>query len=136
MILRKLVKNIGFVILLGSAWFFLCGMGGVFEHREELSALKDQGEEEAAKDKELAAQDASFQNVRSALVHGELKEGMPGRNLILKLGPPSVMSPKADGQEWLYIARGKKWLGNSRITLYFDKDSRLKNWRCDHADCG
>ena len=132
---EKILKNIGFMVLLGTVGFFSCGMGGVFEHREELGTLKDQGEEEAGKEKELAAQDASFQNVKAAIVRGELKEGMPGRDLVSKLGPPAVTIPKDEGHEWLYIARSKKWLDSPRVALYFDKDGRLKGWECTHTNC-
>ncbi len=134
----KLFKNLGIMFALGTAAVFSCGMGDLGqarEHREEIGTLKEQSEDEAAKLKELAAQDASFQSVRAAIIRGELQAGTSGKVFAKKFGLPSVKDPEGEGLEWLYMARSKKWLQTPRVALYFDKGNRLESWECFHTDC-
>ena len=88
--LHRILKNTGFAALLLTTWLFACGMGEVAEHREELGTLKDEGEDQDAMEKELADHEAHFQNVKAAILRGELKEGMRTRELSGKLGSPDV----------------------------------------------
>ncbi len=110
-------------------------MGEVFEHREELGTLKEQGEEEKKKAEALAEERLTFQNILSALREKRLEKGMPAKEVAQKFGRPWVESQKVSALEWLYFNPSGKWLQNPRIQLNFDKDKRLAGWECFYVEC-
>ena len=111
-------------------------MGDVYEHREELSTLKEQGEEEKKKAEELVKEHANFQNILSAISGGNLQKGMKDSEVAKKFGRAGVDSRTDSGYEWLYIEPNGKRLKNPRIQLNFDKNKHLTDWECFYVECG
>ena len=123
------------LFLLCCALFF-CGMS-LMPNGEELKTLKDQGDEEAAKEKLMTEQDKSFEFVKTAILDHGLKKGDRSGDVSRKFGKPAAVDKKDAAEKWLYKARGrKKWLDVPRVWLFFDKKGRLMSWECAHTDCG
>ena len=100
---------------------FLCG-AGLHPNAEELFTLKDQGDEEASKEKETALHDQIFQNVNKALVSGRIKKGIKAAQILKIYGAPVAIGESPDGPKWLYKARShKKWLEVPRVWLISTK---------------
>lgn len=134
--MKTFFKNFFRISAAGFLVLMLCG-AGLHPNAEELLTLKDQGDEEAAKEKETVLHDQVFQNVRKAIVSGQIKKGMKGADIRKKYGAPLAAGESPDGPKWLYKARGqKKWLEVPRVWLYFDKKEILTDWECAYADCG
>ncbi len=122
------------LFLLACAFFF-CGMS-LMPNSEELKTLKDQGGEEAAKEKLMAEQDKSFEALKAAIVKHDLKAATRSREISREFGKPVAVGREGKIERWLYKARGhKKWLDVPRIWLLFDEKSRLSAWECAHTDC-
>lgn len=110
-------------------------MGGVFEHREELGTLKEQGDNEKKKAEYLTEQRAHFNGILDGIRRKELKVGMSADESSKKWGKAEVESSAQSGWEWIYIDPQGKRLKNPRIELHFDNDRRLTSWECSYVEC-
>lgn len=114
---------------------FLCG-AGMYPNAEELLTLKDQGDEEAAKEKAAAEQDRVFQVVTKAIISGQIKKGIQAADIRKNYGGPEAVVQEPGENKWLYMARPrKKWLEVPRIWLYFDQKGVLTDWECVYTQC-
>lgn len=112
------------------------GGAGLHPNAEELITLKEQGDEEAAKEKETAAYHESFGKVRDAIAGGQLKAGTKSSDIKSRYGPPVATAQSPGGARWLYKARSrKKWFEVPRVWLYFDDKNKLSRWDCAYTDC-
>lgn len=124
------------VFMLAMAMALICGME-MMEHREELGTLKEQGKDEAQKEKDLTEHEARFQAVRQALIGKELRIGALSKEVLSKYGKPVVAdSASGTGEKWLYRSRKGKWLDRPWVYLYFDQKKNLTSWECGHTECG
>ena len=134
-------KFFGMIFGFGAVFGFivLCGMGDlgeVREHREEIRTLKEQSLGEAAKEKQLAEEEASFQSIRAALAAKTLATGAASKSVAKQYGKPIDVSPEGSGKKWLYRSRHGQWLERPWLYLYFDEKNTLVRWECFHTDCG
>ncbi len=133
--MRESFKNFAGILGAGCLVLVLCG-AGIHPNAEELFTLKDQGDEEAAKEQETVLRDKVFQAVNQAIVSNQIKKGMKASELQKQYGAPLATGEGPDGPKWLYKARGKKkWLEVPRVWLYFDKNGVLTGWECAYTNC-
>ncbi|MGH7197637.1 MAG: hypothetical protein ACREH5_02710 [Candidatus Omnitrophota bacterium] len=104
-------------------------------HREELGTLKEQSKEGPMMEKLLNEHEAAFQKVKGAILSGELKPGVPSKDVAKKYGKPIDEDAPNGGQKWLYRSKTGKWLDRPWITLYFDAGGKLEKWDCGHTEC-
>ena len=103
---------------------------------EELKTLKDQGDEEAAKQKILDEEKTGFENLNKALSNHEIKKGLRLHEVSGRFGKPAAVDRFEKGGRWLYkVPDAKKWLEVPRVWIYFDAHERVTGIECAHMEC-
>jgi hypothetical protein len=93
------------------------GIGSLIEVGKSMDVAK----------KELAAETARFNSIKSAVESGALQKGLSRQAILSQYGEPVVMNEDftTKRERWVYKPASSSFFEGSRIYLYFDANGSL-----------
>ncbi len=108
------------------AVLLMAGCAGL--HTEEIKTMRDMARDSKGQEDALAREEASFQNVRAAILQGWMKPGFSSAKVADSYGLPVSVVIEGSGKRWVYTGKDSGWFQGPKIHLYFDESGRLTHW--------
>jgi hypothetical protein len=101
----------------------LCGCS------QKINALLEVAKSQSKAQNQLAAETKYFNNLKTAIEEGRIKNGLSQAHIKRTIGSPVIIQDEDCGQRWVYKPAEATFFDNNKIYLYFNKQGLLNKYK-------